>query len=360
MSFDKQSKVFNWLDERFELKPLIEFGRKKTVPLHKYTFFYYLGGITMVLFVVMVFTGILLLLYYQPGTENSYESVRLIMTKVKFGWLFRSIHHWTANLMIFFAVLHMMSVFFTKAYRKPRELTWITGFVLLGLALGLGFSGYLLPWDELAFFATKVGTDIAAAVPFVGETMKEFLRSGPDVTGATLTRFYGFHVALLPAIFTILLVFHLAFVQRQGMHAPGWYYRLPASEQKQIPFFPNFILRDVLVWLIVINVILYLAVFWPSSMGIKADAFVPAPEGIRPEWYYMFMFQTLKVLPAHIIGIEGETVGVLFFAAAALLWMLVPFWEIKRKPESRFRPMTLIGVVGLIYVVTMTAWGYLD
>lgn len=359
MSSDRSSKVFDWLDERFELKPLIEFGRKKTVPVHKYSFFYYLGGITMVLFVVMVFTGILLLLYYQPGTESSYESVRLIMTKVKFGWLFRSIHHWSSNLMMLFAMLHMMSVFFTKAYRKPRELTWITGFVLLALGLGLGFSGYLLPWDELAFFATKVGTDIAGAIPFVGEGIKEFLRAGPDVTGATLTRFYAFHVALLPAIFTTFLVLHLVFVQRQGMHAPGWYHRLPSSKQKETPFFPNFILRDVLVWMVVINLILYLAVFWPSSMGVKADPFVSAPEGIRPEWYYMFMFQTLKVLPAHILGIEGEILGVLFFAVCALIWMLVPFWEIKRKSDSGPRPMTVIGVIGLIFVVVMTIWGYL-
>ena len=360
METPKTSRIFGWLDERFELTPLIEFARKKNVPVHRYTFLYYLGGITLLLFIVMVFTGILLLLYYQPGTDTSYESVRFIMTKVKFGWLFRSIHHWSANLMMFFAMLHMMSVFFTRAYRKPRELTWITGFVLLALGLGLGFSGYLLPWDELAFFATKVGTDIAGAVPFIGEAVKEFLRAGPDVTAATLTRFYAFHVALLPALFTTFLVLHLLFVQRQGMHAPSFYHKLPSSKQKEIPFFPNFVLRDALIWLVVINVILYLAVFWPSEMGEKADPFAPAPAGIRPEWYYMFMFQTLKVLPAHIVGIPGETLGVLFFAFAALLWMVVPFWEIRRKSESGPRPMTVLGIVGLIFVLVMTAWGYLE
>lgn len=330
------------------------------MPVHRYMVLYYLGGITLLLFVVMVFTGILLLLYYQPGTETSYESVRFIMTEVRFGWLFRSIHHWSANLMILFAILHMMSVFFTRAYRKPRELTWITGFVLLALGLGLGFSGYLLPWDELAFFATKVGTDIAGALPLVGEMVKEFLRAGPDVTEATLTRFYAFHVALLPALFTVFLVLHLLFVQRQGMHAPGAYEKLPESRRRGMPFFPNFILRDVLVWLVVINVILYLAVFWPSSMGIKADPFEPAPEGIKPEWYYMFMFQTLKVLPSNFLSIPGDTLGVLFFAFAALVWMLVPFWEIKRKRDSGPRPMTVIGVIGLIYAVVMTVWGYLE
>ena len=359
MAAKNESRIFAWLDERFELQPLVDFARKKTVPIHRYTFLYYLGGITLLLFVVMVFTGILLLLYYKPGADTSYESVRFIMTKVDFGWLFRSIHHWSANLMILFAVLHMMSVYFTRAYRKPRELTWITGFVLLALALGLGFSGYLLPWDELAFFATKVGTDIAGAVPFIGDAVKEFLRAGPDVTEATLTRFYAFHVALLPALFTVFLVLHLLFVQRQGMHAPSSYHRLPEDRQKHIPFFPNFVLRDLLVWMVVINIILYLAVFWPSSMGVKADPFEPAPEGIKPEWYYMFMFQTLKVIPASVLSIPGDTFGVLLFAIAALVWMLVPFWEIKRNGDSGLRPMTIIGVVGLIYVVVMTVWGYL-
>ncbi|HEY5564671.1 MAG TPA: cytochrome b N-terminal domain-containing protein [Rhodothermia bacterium] len=359
MNDRRKSNLFAWLDERFELTPLIEFARKKSVPVHRSTFLYYLGGITLLLFIIMVSSGILLLMYYQPGTESSYESVRFIMTKVKFGWLFRSIHHWSANLMILFAVLHMLSTLFTRAYRKPRELTWVTGFILLCLALGLGFSGYLLPWDELAFFATKVGTDIAGAVPLIGEPVKEFLRAGSDVTGATLTRFYAFHVALLPAIFTVFLTLHLAFVQRQGMHAPTSYERLPESRRKDIPFFPNFVLRDVLIWMVVINIILYLAVFWPSSMGVKADPFTPAPEGIKPEWYYMFMFQTLKVLPAHILSIPGETLGVLFFAAAALLWMLIPFWELKRRPDSGLRPMTVVGIAAVTFVIVMTVWGYL-
>jgi cytochrome b6 len=359
MEVEKRSRLFQWLDDRFDLTPLIQFSQKKTVPVHRYTFLYYLGGITMLLFGVMIFTGILLLLYYQPGAETSYESVRFIMTRVQFGWLFRSIHHWSANLMILFAVLHMMSVYFTRAYAKPRELTWVTGFVLLALGLGLGFSGYLLPWDELAFFATKVGTDIAGAVPFIGESVKEFLRAGPDVTEATLTRFYAFHVAILPAVFTVLLFLHLLFVQRQGMHAPSEYYNIPTGKRKEIAFFPNFVLRDALVWMIVINVILYLAVFWPSSMGLKADPFAPAPEGIKPEWYYMFMFQTLKVIPARVVGIPGDVLGVLLFAVAALLWMLVPFWEIKRKSDSGPRPMTIIGILGTIFVVVMTIWGYM-
>jgi len=233
--------IYRWLDKRFNLSPLIEFMRHKQVPVHRQSVWYYMGGVTLFLFIIQVFTGILLLFYYQPGVNSAYESVRFITTKVNFGWLFRSIHSWSANLMVFFIFVHMFSTFFTRAFRKPRELTWVTGFVLLCLALFFGFSGYLLPWNELAFFATKVGTDIAAAVPVVGEAIKVLLRGGDDVTGATLLRFYAFHVAMIPALFTIFISLHLLFVQRQGMHEPEHIVKLPEERKKMIAFFPNFI-----------------------------------------------------------------------------------------------------------------------
>lgn len=353
------TRLYTWLDERFDLTPLLELMKKKRVPVHRHTVWYYLGGVTLFLFAVQVFTGILLLFYYQPGEATSYESIRFIMTKVGFGWLIRSLHHWAANLMIFFAFVHMFSVFFTRAYRKPRELTWVSGFALLVLAMALGFSGYLLPWDELAFFATKVGTDIAGAMPLFGDLVRNLLRGGPDVSSVTLTRFFAFHVALFPAIFTVILVLHLLFVQRQGMHAPTSFEQLPEKKKKEISFFPNFVLRDALLWLIVLNVLLYLAVFWPAEIGLKADPYSPAPEGIRPEWYFMFMFQTLKFIPAHVFFIEGEVLAVIVFALVIVAWLLVPFWEIKARPGSKVRPMTVIGGIAIVYVLIMTAWGYL-
>jgi quinol-cytochrome oxidoreductase complex cytochrome b subunit len=353
------SRVFSWLDQRYDLSPLIEFMRHKMVPVHRHSFWYYLGGVTLFLFIMQVLTGVLLLFYYQPGIDTGYESVQFIMTKVRFGWLFRSIHHWSSNLMILFAFVHMFSAFFSRAYRVPRELTWMSGFVLLGLSMGLGFSGYLLPWNELAFFATKVGTDIAGAIPVIGDSLKVILRGGPDVTGATLSRFYAFHVALLPAIFTVLLGLHLLFIQRQGMHEPDIFKNLPPEKKREIPFFPNFLLKDALLWLIALNILLYMAVFMPAEMGIKADAFSPAPEGIRPEWYFMFMFQTLKFIPGHVIFIEGEVLGVLFFAVIAIAWLLVPVWELKRISIFGIRPMTVIGIVAIVYIVVMTLIGYL-
>ena len=352
-------KSYTWLDDRFFITPLIDFMRHKKVPVHRHSIWYYMGGVSLFLFIIQVATGILLLFYYQPGSETSYESVRFIITKVKFGWLIRSIHSWSANLFIFFIFVHMFSTFFTKSYSKPRELTWITGFVLLMLAMGFGFSGYLLPWDELAFFATKVGTDIAGAVPIIGDAIKIVLRGGDDVTGATLTRFYAFHVALIPAIFTIFLSLHLVFIQRQGMHTPEFFEKLPADQKKEISFFPNFVLRDVLLWLIVLNVLLYLAVFFPWDLGAKADPFVSAPQGIRPEWYFMFMFQTLKLLPGHIWFIEGEVFGVLFFTVVALVWLFIPFWSIRLKKESFSKLLNVTGVVVIAYILILSIWGYL-
>jgi len=350
-------KLYRWVDERFNISPLIDFMRHKSVPVHRHTIWYYMGGVTLFLFVVQVVTGILLVLYYKADADSAYESVRFITTKVPFGWLVRSVHSWSANLMVFFVFVHMFSTFFARAFRKPRELTWVTGFVLMALALGFGFTGYLLPWNELAFFATRVGTDITGVVPVIGEPLKVLLRGGEDVTGATLSRFHAIHIAILPAIFAVLLSLHLLFVQRQGMHEPEYLEKLPPERKKMIPFFPNFLLRDTLLWLMVLNIVLCLAVFFPWELGAKADPFASAPQGIRPEWYFMFMFQTLKLLPAHVLFMEGEVLGVLFFGLAGVAWMLVPFWEIRR--YKRPKPMTIIGVMVILYVVGMTIWGYL-
>ncbi|HJW14121.1 MAG TPA: cytochrome b N-terminal domain-containing protein, partial [Thermoanaerobaculia bacterium] len=210
----------SWTQERLGWDELAHLVQKKEVPIHRWTIFYYLGGMALFLFTVQVATGILLLLYYRPSSAEAFESVQYMMADVPFGWLIRSIHSWGANLFVGVVMLHMVSVFFLKAYRAPREMTWITGALLLFLALGFGFSGYLLPWNELSFFATRVGTDVPAQIPVVGPLLSRILRGGSDVTGATLSRFYGIHVAILPAIATILLGVHVLLVQKHGMSVP--------------------------------------------------------------------------------------------------------------------------------------------
>jgi cytochrome b6 len=301
--------VLGWLDDRLDLTEIRHFVAEKSVPIHAQEIWYYLGGMTMFLFGVQVFTGILLLLYYRPSSAEAYESVQFIVTQVEFGWLIRNVHSWSANLLIALAFAHFFSVFFLKSYRKPRELTWLTGIVLLFLMLGFGFSGYLLPWNELSFFATKVGTGIAGAVPLIGPFTLRVLRGGDDVTGATLSRFYGLHVAILPAMTTALVAVHLLLVQRQGMSVPIGIEKREKAGLKlpQMKFFPNYILRDVLAWYVVLAVVAALAAFYPWELGKKADPFAVVPPGIRPEWYFLAMFHTLKLVPSHVLGLKANT-----------------------------------------------------
>jgi cytochrome b6 len=352
--------VIDWVDERIDLTEVRHFVAEKGVPVHAQKVWYYLGGMTLFLFGVQVFTGILLLLYYRPSATEAYESVQFIVTQVKFGWLIRNVHSWSANLLIGLAFAHFFSVFFLKSYRKPRELTWVSGILLLFLMLGFGFSGYLLPWNELSFFATKVGTGIAGAVPVIGHFSLRLLRGGDDVTGATLSRFYGLHVAILPAIATALVALHLLFVQRQGMSVPpGVEKKLkPGERLPQMPFFPNYILRDVLAWYVVIAVLAALAAFYPWELGTKADPFAVVPPGIRPEWYFLAMFHTLKLVPSHVLGIEGEHLGVVVFGIAALFLVLVPFLDRRASRGESSRLFTVLAAGGLIYLVTFTIIGH--
>jgi cytochrome b6 len=355
---DYIDKARSWLDARLPVSEAREFAAKKTVPVHRYTVLYYLGGMTLFFFIVQVITGILLMLYYRPSAEEAFESVEFLMTTVPFGWLIRSIHSWSANLMVFFAFVHLATVYFTKAYRKPREVTWITGCLLLFLAMGFGFSGYLLPWNQLAFFATKVGTDIAGAVPLVGEWTLRFLRGGERVTGGTLSRFYGWHVAILPAVTAVLLGAHLLLVQIQGMSVPPKQEE-EASRRRPMKFFPNFALRDLFGWVLALGVLAAIAALFPWELGEKADPFAPAFKDIRPEWYFMFMFETLKLVPGgEIFGIEYEAIPILLFSLAGLLLMLVPFLDRKVSRTGDSPLFTWIGVLAVVYIVGMTAWGY--
>ena len=352
------ARIGKWLDDRLGVSTLVELGSHKTVPVHRYSVFYYLGGMTLFFFLVQVFTGVLLMLYYRPSANEAFESVEFLMTVVPFGWLIRSIHSWSANLMVFFAVLHMVSVYFLKAYRAPREITWVSGVLLLFLIMGFGFSGYLLPWNQLAFFATKVGTDIAGVVPVIGPWTVRFLRGGDRVAGGTLSRFYGWHVAVLPAITTVVLLVHLALVQVKGMSVPA----ACEEETKKRPpmkFFPHFALRDLSGWLFALGVLAALAALFPWELGEKADLFAPAYENIRPEWYFVFMFQTLKLVPGgEVMGLEYEAIPILLFGLGGLLLMLVPFLDKRASREGRSVGWSLAGVAALIFIVAMTCWGY--
>ncbi len=342
-----------WLRDRLGLEGLEHLAEKKQVPIHRYTIFYYLGGMALFLFLVQVATGILLLLYYRPSATEAFESVQYIMAEVPFGWLIRSIHSWGANIFVGVVMAHMASVFFLKAYRAPREMTWITGALLLFLALGFGFSGYLLPWNTLAFFATKVGTDVPAQVPGIGPLLSRILRGGSDVTGATLSRFYGIHVAILPAVTTLLLGVHLILVQQKGMSVPP---SIEREKPRTMKFVPDFALRDMVGWMLAVGLLAALAAFLPWELGQKAEPFAPAPAGIRPEWYFLSMFQFLKYLPSEIAGLPGEMLGVFFFGALAAVLVFLPLLDRKAslgRPSPWWNRMALVLLAGALVLTVL-------
>jgi len=343
-----------WARTRLGWEDLARLAEKKGVPIHRHTVFYYLGGMALFLFLVQVATGILLLLYYRPSASEAFESVQYVMAEVPFGWLIRSIHAWGSNLFVGVVFLHLASVFFLKAYRAPREMTWISGAVLLFLTLGFAFSGYLLPWNTLSFFATKVGTDVPAQIPVIGPLLSRILRGGSDVTGATLSRFYGIHVAILPAMTTLLLGLHLFLVQRHGMSLPPNAER--QKELRRMPFFPDFLLRDTIGWLTAVGILAALSAFYPWELGQKADPFAPAPSGIRPEWYFLWMFQGLKYLPAKIAGVPGETLGVLFFGTLAFILLALPLLDrgaSRGKSSPWWNRLAVVALLGALILTIL-------
>lgn len=337
--------------ERYQLGALGDLATHKTVPVHRHTFWYYWGGVTLLLIGIQIASGVLLLLYYRPSAQEAFESVRFIMTKVEFGWLVRSVHAWASNLVIFCAMVHLASTFFLKAYRPPRELTWVTGVALFFILMGFGFTGYLLPWNQLSFFATKVGTEIAGVVPIAGPILQTMLRGGSDVGDVTLTRFFWLHIAILPLALAGVVGMHLLMIQLQGMSAP-----LSAKTERSVPFFPNFFLRDLVGWVAVLGVVLALSVYWPATLGEKADPFAPTPAGIQPEWYFLWMFQTLKLFPSHVLGLEGELVAVALTGFAGVAVLLVPWIDRPARQGRAHWIMWAAGLIGMSYVVGMTGY----
>jgi cytochrome b6 len=341
--------VLDWLNERLRYGAAESFLEHKTVPAHRYAINYYTGGITLFFFLVQVATGLLLLMYYRPTSDAAFESVRLIIARVRFGWLIRSLHVWAANGMVAAAVLHLVVNFFGRAYRRPRELTWLSGVLLLGLTLAFAFTGYLLPWNTLAYFATQVGTEIAGDVPLIGRAILVLLRGGEEITEATLTRFFGIHVAILPALVTLLLGLHIVLVQIHGMSQPISV-RATGAER----FYPEFMLKDFIVWVVLLGGLAVVATLFPWPLGEKADPLAPAPAGLRPEWYFLFMFQALRMLPARILGLEGEMVGVALFVIGGAVLLLLPFLDRWAQRERSHPLVSILGVATVVFVLVMT------
>ena len=210
----------NWLDDRIGWRSVWQTIFLRKIP--KVNWFFTLGSATLFVAMTQGITGILLTLYYVPTPDHAYDSVQYITTQVTAGWFIRGLHHWGASAMVVLAFLHMLRVIIYGAYKFPREVTWLTGVVLLLVVIGFGFTGYLLPWDQKAYWATTVGTSIAATPPIIGDWILRIMRGGETLSAVTLARFFGVHVWVLPAALISLIVFHLYLVIRLGISAvPG-------------------------------------------------------------------------------------------------------------------------------------------
>lgn len=210
----------HWVDERYQISEPLSKILNKPVPKFALRWWYCLGGITAFLFVTQGITGIMLAFYYQPTPETAYASIQFIESQVSFGAAIRAIHHWAANGMIVMATAHMLRVFIMGAYKPPRELNWVSGVLLLILTLAFGFTGYLLPWDQRAFWATTVGSEIAGSIPVIGDLALVFLRVGWDVSASTLSRFYALHVIAIPLLTLAFMFVHFMMIRRQGIARP--------------------------------------------------------------------------------------------------------------------------------------------
>lgn len=344
----------SWIEQRTRIGPVLAAALHVRVPMSART--WYMGGIALFLFLVQAVTGILLTLYYRPTPEAAYESVQLITSEVHFGWLIRSVHHWGANLMILFVALHLVRVFFQAAYKYPRELTWVVGTLLLMVTLGFGFTGYLLPWDQRAYWATVVGTEIAGGVPIIGESLLLMLRGGPDVTGETMTRFFGIHVLVLPVALAGLLGLHLVLVHQLGLanpRRPDPRPPLPRDDDEELrPFFPHYIVDELIAWYAIIAILVVLASVFPAGLEAQANP-LETPAHTKPEWYFLGVYELLKLVP-RIVGILAPVVGI----GLLVIW---PFLD--RNPEVLLRRRLLaVGAATALIVamVVLTVMGYVS
>ncbi|HEY3359197.1 MAG TPA: cytochrome b N-terminal domain-containing protein [Polyangia bacterium] len=338
---------------RFPIWPVIAFLAGKRVPRHRHSAWYMLGGFALFFFLVQVVTGVLLMVYYRP--DHPWQSVQRIVTEVPFGNVIRSVHHWGANLMVLVLFLHLFSTFFMKAYRAPRELTWLTGLGLLGLTMAFGFSGYLLPWDDLSFFATRVGVSELEKAPGLGPWLANLMRGGPDVTVDTIGRFYPLHVVVLPLAVLGLVATHLLFIQLQGVSEPDSFAARPPEERRYHRFFTEFLVGEIPAWLLLGAVLAALAVLYPRALSPEADPAAPAPRGIKPEWYFLSQYQALKLFPGKLELLGQAALGLVPLAA-----LLVPFLDRRVPADRRGRAVAVAGVLGVLALVSMTVWGWLS
>jgi ubiquinol-cytochrome c reductase cytochrome b subunit len=362
-------KVVDWLDVRIGIREVTEKELTGYILPRNINVWYSMGSILLFAFALQVVSGMLLLIYYVPDADKAFKSVTSIMNDVPYGWLIRMCHAVGSNMMVLVLFLHMLSVLFMGSYKKPRELNWVTGFTLFAMVQGISLTGYLLPWSQLSFWATTVATNSANAIPVIGPYLVEFLRGSKLVGPPTLGRFFALHVAVIPAVMAALIGAHLFFIKRTGISAPpfgqqessnkwqGDRYRHEAHPGG-IPFFPNFVLEDLR------SIAIYMAcfmavVFFDPYLFFPKDAFIPAnpfvtPAHIKPEWYFLANYQTLKIFTNELIGLSLQAAAMTFLA-------LLPFVDRGNERHPLKRPLFMIcSIGGLLLWIGLSIWGHLS
>lgn len=363
---DKVKSLLTFIDQRLGIREIFDTQLRGYLLPRRVNAWYTLGAVLLALFGLQIVTGILLLMHYVPHVDQAFASVQRITNEVPYGWLFRMLHAVGANVIVIALLLHMLSVLFMASYKGRREFTWLSGFVIFNLALGLCLTGYLLPWSQLSFWATTVATEAPGAIPVIGDRVVEALRGGPTVGNQTLGRFFALHVVGMPLLLLGLIGFHLFCVKRRGISPPPFGDDFRAAELPEsfvyekhpggIPFFPNYAVKDgamVCFFLALLLGIIFFApgAFFPESAFEPADPFVTPPH-IKPEWYFLWAYQTLKIFPSELIGLGVQGAFMTFLA-------LLPF--IDRGPERRpaKRPVfvTLFALVLLVFLA-ISIWGH--
>ena len=352
MGARKDGRLEGWkafLRERLPLAALDTHLRK---PLPKHiNLLFSLGSLAMFLLLLQAATGAFLAFYYSPSPEHAHNAVTYISEEVPFGAFVRGLHHWGASAMVIIVVLHLLRVVLYSSYKAPRELTWIFGVLLLLIVLGFGFTGYLLPWDEKAYWATVVGVEIASTAPGLGDFVAKVMRGGSEIGAVTLSRFYALHTIWLPWLAFGLVGVHLFFVRYYG--SSGTPKNTPEEMKTGKPFYPHQVFEDVVGMLILFVILAAVAIFVPVPLEDVADP-TNADYDPRPEWYFLFLFQLLKYFqgPFEIIGtFVIPTVGM-------LLLLFLPFLDRSERAVLWKRPIALtVTSVCVVGIVVLTLLG---
>jgi quinol-cytochrome oxidoreductase complex cytochrome b subunit len=306
-----------------------------------------LGGTPAYLFVVQIVTGILLAMYYQPSPETAYESIRYITNDATFGWFLRSMHKWAATLMIAAMILHQMRVYFTGAYRRPRELNWVIGMALLMTTLLTGFTGYSLVFEQLSFWGATVAANISDAAPVIGTAAKQMLLAGDEYNARTLSRFYILHAAILPTTIVLLVICHIAQVRMHGVtefHEPND----EPTGPRHFNFFPDHMLTELIIGLVLMVILCALSTVLPATMGPKADP-LTTPEVIKPEWFFYVSFRWLK-----LFSLSFAVISTGFIVGAMFVWPWIDRflrWITGVEDISVY-----IGIVATFLLIGLTVW----